>query len=119
MVKLVRNIIKSKFIYNGKGIAFEGKGSWSFGNDFARNAVIFGVDDSQRSHTDNRKNNFLVLGEGPTDGINDGTDVAGKKVVLILVKQRQDFGYVYFKMVIRVTCMEIKQIFANLLEIIT
>ena len=46
MVKLVRNIIKSKFIYNGKGIAFEGKGSWSFGNDFARNAVIFGVDDS-------------------------------------------------------------------------
>ena len=38
--------------------------------EFARN-VFFGVDNSLSSHTDNWKNNFLVLGEGPTDGVND------------------------------------------------
>ena len=30
--------------------------------------VIFDVDNSSSSHTDNCKNNFLVLGEGPTYG---------------------------------------------------
>ena len=61
--------IKSKFTYNGRGISFDGEGLQSF--DFTRNVVIFGVDNSLSSHTDNQKNNFLVLGEGPTDGIND------------------------------------------------
>ena len=78
-VSLVRNARKSKFIYNGWGIAFDGKGSWSFGNDFSRNSVIFGVDNSSPSHTNNRKNNFLVLGEGPTDGLNDSTGAVEKK----------------------------------------
>ena len=78
-VKSVRNTIKSKFTYNGRGIAFDGESSWSFGYDFARNIVIFSVDNSSSSHNDNRKNNFLVLGEGPTQGINDSTGAAGKK----------------------------------------
>ena len=43
--------------------SFDGEGSWSFGNDFARNAVIFGVHNSSSSHTNNPKNNFLVLSE--------------------------------------------------------
>ena len=68
------------------------EGSWSFGNDFARNVVIFSVDNSSSSHTDNRKNNFLVLGEGPTQGINDSTGSAEKNLVLILVKQIQNFA---------------------------
>ena len=33
-------------MYIGYGMAFDGTGSWSFGNDFARNVVIFGVDNS-------------------------------------------------------------------------
>ena len=32
-----------------QGIEFDGAGAWSFGNDFARNGVIFGVCSS--SHT--------------------------------------------------------------------
>ena len=78
-VKLERNTVKSKFAYNGWGIAFYGEGSWSFHNDFAGNIVIFGVDNSSSSHTDNRKNNFLVLGEGPTSGINNSIGAAEKK----------------------------------------
>ena len=72
-VKLTRKADKSKFTYNGQGIAFDGTFFCSFYIDFARSVVIFGVDDSSSSHTDNRKNNFLVLNEGPTQGINDST----------------------------------------------
>ena len=47
-------------------MAFDGEGFWSFDNASARNVLIFGVGNSSSSHTDNRKNNFLVLGEDPT-----------------------------------------------------
>ena len=51
----------------------------------ARNVVIFGVDYSSLSQTNNRKNNVLVLGKGPTQEINDRNGAAEKKVVLIFV----------------------------------
>ena len=57
-VKLVRNTIKSEFTYNGRRIAFDGEGSWSFRNDFARNVVIFAVNKGSLSHTDNGKITF-------------------------------------------------------------
>ena len=49
-----------------------------FGNDFVRNIVIFGVDNSLSSNTNNQNNNFLVSGEGPKNGINNSTGAAGK-----------------------------------------
>lgn len=33
-----------------------------------KNGVIFGVENSSSSHTDNRKKDMLVLRKGPTDG---------------------------------------------------
>ena len=53
-------------MYKGYGITFDGKGEWNFHNDFARNVITFGVDNSSSSHTDNRKNNFSILGEQDT-----------------------------------------------------
>ena len=38
----------------GYGVAIDGVGSYNFGNNFARNVVIFGVDNSSSSHADNR-----------------------------------------------------------------
>ena len=67
---IVKNSDKEKWLYSGYGITFDSAGSWNFGNDFARNVIIFIVDNSSSSHTDNHKNNFLVLGEDPTYGIN-------------------------------------------------
>ena len=66
---IVKNCDKSKNVYSGYGIAFGGLGSWSFGNNFARNVVIFGVNNSSSSHTGNHKNNVLMLNEWPTDDI--------------------------------------------------
>ena len=56
VTSIVENSDKEKWVYNDYGIAFDGKGMWNFGNDFARNVVIFGVDDSSSSHADNHKN---------------------------------------------------------------
>ena len=52
-----------------------------FGNDFARNVVIFDVDNTSSSHTNNQKDNVLVLGEGPTKAINDSICAAEKTTV--------------------------------------
>ena len=41
--------------------------------------ITFGVDNSSSFHTDNRKNNFLVLGEGHAFGINGSSGAAAKK----------------------------------------
>ena len=89
------------------------------GNDFARNFLIFGVNNSSSSHTDNRKSNFLVLDEGPTQGITDTTGAVEKKLVFNLVNQIQNFAYVCITMVMRVTCKQIKQRLTNLKQKIT
>ena len=57
-------------MYSGYGITLHGAGSWNFDNSFARNVVIVGVNNSSSPHADNHKNNFSVLGEGPTSDIN-------------------------------------------------
>ena len=46
--------------------------------------MIFGVDNSQSKNPENVSNNFLVLDEEPTDGIND-------KAEPILLNQKQSF----------------------------
>ena len=65
----VKHNDKEKYGYSGCGIAFDGKGYWNFNDDYARNAIIFGVDNSSSSCTDNLKNHFLILGLGDTFGI--------------------------------------------------
>ena len=53
-------------MYRGYGKTFDSADSWSINNDTTRNVIIFGVDNSSLSYAVNRKNNFIVLGEGPT-----------------------------------------------------
>ena len=62
----VKDNNKSKYVYSGYGKAFDEKGERDFGNGSARNVLIVAVGNNSLSDTDNRKNNFLVLGEGDT-----------------------------------------------------
>ena len=64
---IVKNNDKEKYVYSGYGITFDSAGSWSF----AGNVIIFGVDNSSSTHSDNHKNNFLILAESQTYGIKD------------------------------------------------
>ena len=46
---------------------------------FAQNVVIFGADMSSSQHVDNKKKDILILGEGPTQGLDDTTLTAETK----------------------------------------
>ena len=70
---------KEKYLYYG--IAFDGKSSCSFNDDFARNVIIFGVDNNSSAHTDNFKNDFSILGEGDSFGINESFGAPEKKYI--------------------------------------
>ena len=69
-VTLTKNVVIEKYGYSGYGIAFDSKGSLSFpGGGFGQNTLNFGVDISSSVHVDNKKKNILVLGIGPTQGL--------------------------------------------------
>ena len=55
---IVKNSDEKKWVRSGYGIAFDGEGECIFGNDYARNVIIFGVDNSSSSHAENLNNSF-------------------------------------------------------------
>ena len=50
-------------------MGFDREGSFSVGNGFGRNCIIFGLDMSSSVYFDNMKKDILILGEGPTQGL--------------------------------------------------
>ena len=99
MNHVVKNDDKEKYVYSGYGKTFDGKGYWSFNDEYARIVIIFVVDNSSSSHTENLKKDFLILGVGDTFGINGSFDTP-KKLMLVLVSERQSFVWVCIIMVI-------------------
>ena len=77
-------------MHNGYGIAFDGVGHGIFVSDSVKNVVNFVV--GNNSSANSYKNNFLLLGECPTYGINGSFGSLEKKLVLILIKQTQNFA---------------------------
>ena len=78
-------------MYSGYVIAFDCAGSWGFGDGFAGNVIIFGVHNSLSSRTDNRKNNFLLSGKGPTYGINKALVHQRKTFIINSSKSKAKF----------------------------
>ena len=68
-VKLTKNADIDKYGYSGYGIGFDRNTSFSVGNEIGKNVIIFGVDMSSSSKIDNRKKDILILGKGPTQGL--------------------------------------------------
>ena len=89
---MLKNSVKQKWVYSGYGIAFDGGVLWNFGNDLARNIVIFGAEISWLFHADNLKNKFLVLGEGSTYGVNGRFGSPEKKFSVNFTKANTKFG---------------------------
>ena len=66
-VKLTKNSDIDKYKYSGYGIGFDGKEFYSHasgGN--GRNIIIFGVDMSSSTKIDNKGEDIVILGTGPT-----------------------------------------------------
>ena len=72
-VKLVKkNADIDKYKCSGYGIGLDTKGTFEFpAIGFSRNVIIFGVDLSSSGHIDNKKKDILILGFGPTQGLED------------------------------------------------
>ena len=59
-----------KYGYCGYGIGVDRRSSFSFsGGGFGQNVLIFVVDMSSSAHIDTKKKDILVLGKGPTVGL--------------------------------------------------
>ena len=95
VTNIVKNSDQEKYVYSRYRITFESVGAWSFGNDFAGNVVIFGVDNSPSSYADNRQNNFLVLGDSASASliyaINGNFGSPGKKFRINFSKANTKF----------------------------
>ena len=86
-VKLTKNADIDKYGYSGYGIGFDRHGSFSFpGTGLGRNVIIFGVDMISSTKIDNRKKDILILGIGPTPGLEHMLSEE-KKIQLILLKR--------------------------------
>ena len=69
-VTLTKNTDFRKYGYSGYGIWSDRTGSFSFpSSGFGQNVLIFGVDMSSSAHIDDKKKDILVLGKGPTQGL--------------------------------------------------
>ena len=67
---MTKNAGIDKYKYSGYGIRFHRHGCFShFSGGTSRNKIIFGVDISLSIDIDNRKKDILILGKGPTQGL--------------------------------------------------
>ena len=55
------------------------------GGKFSQNVTIFGVTMSSRLHIDNKKTDILILGEGPTEGLDGKTLTLFQLIFLVPV----------------------------------
>ena len=67
---MTKNSDIDKYEYSGYGIGLDRRSSFSFpGDGFGQNVLIFGADMSSSLHIDNKKKDILILGKGPTQGL--------------------------------------------------
>ena len=90
-VKLVKNADIDKYKYSGYGIGLDMKGTFSVSNGFGGNVIIFGDNISSSVHIDSKKKYILILGEGPTQGLNGTTLTAEKKYSIYFTEHNKKF----------------------------
>ena len=56
-----------------------------------KNVIIFGADMSSSVHNDNKNKDILILGEGPTQGLDDSTLTADAKYPINFTKSERKF----------------------------
>ena len=73
-VKLTKNADPNKYKYSSYGIGFDSRSEFSFTDgSMEKNVIIFGADMSSSVHIDNKRKDILILGERPTQGLDDTT----------------------------------------------
>ena len=94
-VKLTKNVDIDKYGYSGYGIGFDRNTSFSVGNEIGKNVIIFGVDMSSSTKIDNKKKDILILGRGPTQGLENRLS-AEKMYSINFIKKKKIQNFVKF-----------------------
>ena len=93
VVKLSKNADPDKYKYSCFHLWFDASGRFSLsdGNGFGENAVIFCADMILSVNIDNKKNDILILGTDPTDGLDNTKLTAEKEYSIKLLINRRNF----------------------------
>ena len=79
-VNLTKNAAPDNYKYSGDGIGFDSCSEFLFTDgNMRKNVIIFGADMSSSVHIDNKNKDSLILGERPTQGLDDTTLTAEAK----------------------------------------
>ena len=71
-VKLTKDADPDKYKYSGYSIGFDLGSEFSLPDgSMGKNIIIFEVDMSSSAHIDNKNKNILILGKGPTEGLDN------------------------------------------------
>ena len=89
-VKLTKYVDINLYKYSGYGIALDRKIFFSIDAEIGRNVIIFGADMSSSSHIDDKEKYILILGKGPTQGL-EHTLAAEKLYSIHFTKQNRKF----------------------------
>ena len=90
-VTLTKNADIEKYEYSGFGIEFDRRSSYSFpGGGLGQNVLIFGADMSSSIHIDDKEKDILVLGNGPTQGL-EHTLTAEKMYSINFIVTKNEF----------------------------
>ena len=90
--RLVKNAHIDKSKCSGYIISFDRRGIFSFPTGgFGCNAITFGVDMSSSVHADSKKEDILILGEGPTQGLDDTALIGEKNYSINFTESRKEF----------------------------
>ena len=83
-IKLTKNADIDKYKYSGYGTGFYRRGTFSVPGGYGKNLIIFGVDMSSSVDVDNKGEHILILGEHPTQELNDIILTAENKILSIV-----------------------------------
>ena len=91
-VTFTKNAAIEKYRYSGYGIGFDRRSSFSFpSGGFGQNALVFGADMSSSIHIDNKKKDILVLGRGPTQGLESTLTAEKMYSINFTIKKKRNF----------------------------
>ena len=114
-VKLTKNVDIDKYKYSEYRIGFDGHGFYSYpSGGTGWSVIIFRVDMSLSSKTDNKGKDILILGKGPTQGLVSTHYLLRKCIRSVLLKLTQNFVWACIIMEQTVTCLLMVQKFIDL-----
>ena len=93
-VKLTKNAGPDKYKCSSYSIGFDSRLEFLLSHgSMGKNVIIFGVDMSSSVHIDNKGKDILILGEGPTQGLDDTTLTGEAKYSINFSRSQRKFCF--------------------------